>query len=133
MRDAAYAIEALIRVGAEEEASAAFAWLLTVVRKHGRELRIFYTLDGDLPAAGMDKPALGSRGSRPVHVGSDARVQRQLGMYGDLFETAALFVERGRVLDSASLGLLVDSPIAAPTRGASPPPASGGWTASSII
>ncbi len=106
VRDVAYSIKAFLRVGATEEAKAAFSWLTATVRRHGGGLRTMYQLDGDLAPAeeALDLPGYG--GSRPVRRGNRARDQLQLGAYGDVLETAALFVQRGHVLDLVTRRLL---------------------------
>ena len=58
-----------------------------------------YRLDGDLAPEERELDLPGYRDSRPVREGNRARDQLQLGVYGDLLETAALFVESGHVLD----------------------------------
>ena len=50
----------------------------------------------------------GYRNSHPVLRGNQARAQRQLGVYGDILETAALFVAEGHVLDLVTRRLLGD-------------------------
>ncbi len=107
-RDVAYCINAFLRVGAIEEARAAFAWLINTVRRHRGHLQIMYRLDGtSLPEAEtLDLP--GYRGSRPVRRGNIARDQVQLGVFGDVMETAALFVEQGHVLDLVTRRLLAE-------------------------
>ena len=105
IRDAGYTVTAFLRVGAMAEAKAAFTWLMQRLGEHGPH--VLYTLGGKLAA---DAQALeetpGYRGSRPVRVGNAAAAQHQHGIYGDIFETAALFVESGNILDQASVSTL---------------------------
>ena len=103
IRDAGYTIGAFLAIGAQPEAKAAFTWLLHRLGEHGPQ--VCYTLDGDLAtvAEAVDLP--GYRSSAPM-VGNDAADQLQHGVYGDLFETARCFVERGNILDSASAMIL---------------------------
>ena len=106
VRDVSYTIKAFLRVGATEEAKAAYAWLTMTMRRHGERISTLYTLDG-APAPGAtvwDMP--GYRDSTPVLQGNRAGDQLQLGTFGDVFETAALFVEEGHVLDLATRRLL---------------------------
>ena len=106
LRDVTYTIKAFLRVGATAEAQAAFSWLTRTVRRQGGEIAVMYTLDGD---AAPDETTLdlpGYRASRPVLRGNKAAAQLQLGMFGDLFETASLFVAEGHVLDLATRALL---------------------------
>ena len=111
VRDVAYTIKAFLRVGATEEAKAAFSWLTGTIRRHGMPLRTMYRLDGDVSPAEERLDLPGYRGSRDVLLGNKARDQLQLGTFGDMLETAALFVETGHVLDLVTrrlLGELVD-------------------------
>ncbi|WP_419760555.1 glycoside hydrolase family 15 protein [Acidisoma sp.] len=111
VRDVAYTIKAFLRVGATEEAKAAFSWLMGTIRRHGMPLHTMYRLDGDVAPAQETLDLPGYRGSRDVLLGNKARDQLQLGTFGDILETAALFVESGHVLDLLTrrlLGELVD-------------------------
>lgn len=104
IRDAGYSVAAFLRVGAMPEAKAAFSWLMKRLDEHGP--RVLYTLCGEV---GPDERALelpGYRGSRPVLVGNAAALQHQHGIYGDIFETACLFVQDGNVLDQRSAATL---------------------------
>ena len=111
VRDIAYTIKAFLRVGATEEAKAAFSWLIGTIRRHGMPLRTMYRLDGDLAPAEQSLDLPGYGGSRAVLLGNRARDQLQLGTFGDVLDTAASFVDSGHVLDLATrrlLGELVD-------------------------
>ena len=107
IRDAAYTIKALLRVGAVEEAKAAFSWMTATINRHDG-LRIMYSLDGSLAPEQEELDLPGYRGSTPVLNGNQAREQLQLGIYGDILETATLFVEQGHVLDLVTRRLLAD-------------------------
>jgi GH15 family glucan-1,4-alpha-glucosidase len=106
VRDVTYTIKALLRVGATEEAKAAFGWLTRTMRRHGGHIATMYTLDGGAAPADEHLDLPGYRGTTPVLRGNSASRQLQLGMFGDLFETAALFVQQGHVLDLATRTLL---------------------------
>jgi GH15 family glucan-1,4-alpha-glucosidase len=108
VRDVAYTIKAFLRVGATEEAKAAFSWLTATIRRHDGHIRTMFRLDGALAPAETDLDLPGYRGSRPVRAGNRARDQLQLGVFGDLLETAALFVNQGHVLDLNTRRLLAD-------------------------
>ncbi|HEY2024559.1 glycoside hydrolase family 15 protein [Paraburkholderia sp.] len=107
VRDVAFTVKAFLRIGAIEEAKAAFSWLTATIRRHGGDLRTMYQLDGEL-APGQDEldNLPGYRHSQPVRRGNFARGQVQLGMFGDLMETAALFVRSGHILDLSTRRLL---------------------------
>lgn len=106
VRDLTYTLQSLIRFGLREESQAAVSWLLSTVRMHGPALQIFYRLDGGLPETTFRPEAPGWRGIGPVVVGNDARRQRQLGPYGDLFDMMRLYVDYGNVLDAETGRLL---------------------------
>lgn len=107
MRDAAYTVNAFLRIGAMPESKAAFTWLMHRLIEHGP--RVLYTLSGKLALEDRELPEVpGYRDSRPVRVGNVASRQHQHGIYGDIFETAALFVGGGNVLDQRSAKALSD-------------------------
>ncbi|WP_051738270.1 glycoside hydrolase family 15 protein [Pseudonocardia halophobica] len=100
MRDAAFSLYALLRLGFTEEAGAFMSWLQERVRHGvGREsgpLQIMYGIDGreDLPEAEL--PHLeGYRGSRPVRIGNGAATQLQLDVYGELMDSLYLCNKQG--------------------------------------
>ncbi len=106
VRDVAFTIKAFLRVGATEEARAAFAWLIATIRRHDSAIRTMYRLDGSLAPRERTLDLPGYRGSQPVLDGNDARDQLQLGVFGDVMETAWLFVHSGHVLDLVTRRLL---------------------------
>ncbi|MEH3145249.1 MAG: glycoside hydrolase family 15 protein [Methylobacterium frigidaeris] len=104
IRDAGYTVNAFLRVGAMPEAKAAFSWLMRHLGEHGAQ--VLYTLRGEVAPDETTIEVAGYRGSQPVRVGNAAALQHQHGIYGDIFETAALFVEDGNVLDQRSATVL---------------------------
>ena len=104
IRDAGYTVNAFLRVGAMPEAKAAFTWLMRRLAEHGP--KVLYTLRGDIAPEERELDLPGYRGSRPVLVGNAAAGQHQHGIYGDILETAALFVADGNVLDQKSATVL---------------------------
>lgn len=98
LRDAAFTIYALMRIGFTDEAAAFMDWLNA--RCHERNpdgsLQIVYGIDGrhDLPEQTL--PHLeGYRGSGPVRIGNGAHTQTQLDIYGELMDSAYLFNKYG--------------------------------------
>ena len=100
VRDSAFTLDALMRLGLPEQVQESFSCLLRAVRQSAPDLRPFYDLDGCLPDRSEELPHLsGYRDSQPVRYGNAARTQLQLGSWGDLLETAALYVSKSNVLD----------------------------------
>jgi GH15 family glucan-1,4-alpha-glucosidase len=84
-----------------------FAWLLGAVRETAPDLRPFYDIEGGVPERCDELPHLrGYRGSQPVRYGNAANSQLQLGSWGDLLETADLYVSQGNALDDATAEML---------------------------
>lgn len=104
VRDAGYTIKAFLRVGAQAEAKAAFTWLLARLRESDGDL--FYRLDGSNPSDVEEIGVPGYRNSSPVVIGNRVTHQHQHGVYGDIFETAAHFVQGGNILDGKSAAVL---------------------------
>lgn len=108
IRDTVLTVDALSACGLQEEVHAAVSWLLRTIRRHGPDIHVMYTLDGDLLASCREAPVPGYRGSRPVRIGNDAVSQVQLGIYGELFGTVARWVDAGHVLDVRAARELAD-------------------------
>ncbi|MGH7231361.1 MAG: glycoside hydrolase family 15 protein, partial [Nitrospiraceae bacterium] len=94
IRDAAFTLYGLLRIGFTEEADGFMAWL----EARGREvdadgsLQIVYGIDGrhDLTERTLDHLD-GYRGSRPVRIGNGAHDQLQLDIYGELLDGLYLY------------------------------------------
>ncbi len=100
VRDSAFTLDALMRLGLPEQVQQSFSWLLRAVRETAPDLRPFYDLGGGVPTRRETLDHLrGYRDSRPVRYGNAAGSQLQLGSWGDLLETADLYVSEGNVLD----------------------------------
>jgi GH15 family glucan-1,4-alpha-glucosidase len=100
IRDAAFTLYGLLRLGFSEEAGAFMTWLTARVRESaGRgegPLQIMYGIDG---RAELGEEILehleGYRGSAPVRVGNGAATQLQLDIYGELMDSAYLYNKYG--------------------------------------
>lgn len=98
IRDAAFTLYALLRLGFSEEAGAFMRWLEQ--RCHEREpdggLQIMYGLHGEhaLPEQILDHLE-GYRGARPVRIGNDAHKQLQLDIYGELMDSVFIYNKYG--------------------------------------
>lgn len=109
VRDSAYTLDALMRLGLPEQVQESFAWLLRAVRTTAPDIHPFYALDGTVPTrCDLLDHLQGYRDSRPVRYGNAAEDQLQLGSWGDLLETADLYVSDGNVLDDDTGALLAD-------------------------
>jgi GH15 family glucan-1,4-alpha-glucosidase len=105
VRDAAYTVETLVELGAVEDAARAFDWLIGRIDEHGA--RVVFDLEGAVAPTDRDLDLPGYRNSRPVHVGNLATMQRQHGVFGDMFEAAACLVGAGRDLTPKAVEVLV--------------------------
>lgn len=88
IRDAAYAVFALRRIGFTGEADAFLGWVLDAVEQ-SRSPRIMYNLDGGpVPDEIEDTELAGYRRSAPVRWGNGAADQRQHDVYGEILDCA---------------------------------------------
>ena len=108
IRDSAFTLDALSRLGYREQVHASLSWLLDVTAPTHPRLVPLYGLDGDVPRTQEELPLDGYRGSRPVLRGNSAVTQLQLGCYGDLFETVGHYVRQGNALDPATARRLAE-------------------------
>ncbi len=98
IRDAAFTLYALMRIGFIDEATNFMQWL--DARCHEREadgsLQIMYAIDGRHRLTEEVLPHLeGYRGSHPVRVGNAAHGQLQLDIYGELMDSIYLYNKYG--------------------------------------
>jgi GH15 family glucan-1,4-alpha-glucosidase len=100
VRDAAFSIYALLRLGFADEAAAFMDWLTNRVCREQAErsgpLRVLYPIDGRgrLTEELLDHLE-GYRGSAPVRVGNNAATQLQLDIYGELIDSIYLYNKYG--------------------------------------
>ena len=99
VRDSAFTLDALLQLGCPSEAHAFFWWLLHASQLTHPRLQVLYRLDGAEHAPERTLELDGHRGSRPVRVGNAAAGQTQLDIYGDVLQTALIYVQAGGVLD----------------------------------
>jgi GH15 family glucan-1,4-alpha-glucosidase len=100
LRDSSFAVDALMRLGDEEEAGRFLSWLTAATRRDGSRPHPFYRLDGSPDIGEEDLPVSGYRGSRPVRRGNGAVDQLQLGNYGDVLQAATLYADRGHSFET---------------------------------
>lgn len=90
LRDSSLMVLALQQLGHHDEAMAYWDWLADVAQRHGDDLSVAYTLDGDrVPKEHELEELPGYRRSRPVRVGNAAARQRQHDVYGHVMAAAA--------------------------------------------
>jgi GH15 family glucan-1,4-alpha-glucosidase len=95
IRDAAFTLYGLLRIGFTEEAARFRDWLQDRWQEAGMNgsgpLQLMYGIDGraDLTEEGLDHLE-GYRGSRPVRIGNAAHRQLQLDIYGELMDAVYL-------------------------------------------
>jgi GH15 family glucan-1,4-alpha-glucosidase len=106
VRDSAYTIDAFIRLGLTEQVQQSFTCLLESVQTTAPDLRPFYSLEGRPAERAEELDLPGYRGSRPVRYGNAAGDQLQIGTWGDLLETAELYVRHGHALDDGNAAML---------------------------
>ena len=88
VRDAAFSVYALHRIGLSHEAAGFLSWILDVVERDGSP-RVLYDLDGKIPPQEQeDHDLAGYRGSKPVRWGNAAASQRQHDVYGEILDCA---------------------------------------------
>jgi GH15 family glucan-1,4-alpha-glucosidase len=98
IRDAAFTLYALIRIGFTEEAAAFMKWI--EARSHELKpdgsLQIMYGIGGEheLKEETLDHLE-GYRGSKPVRIGNGAFRQHQLDIYGELLDSIYLYNKYG--------------------------------------
>ncbi len=94
LRDASLTIRALLGLGYFGEAESFLTWLLHATRLTQPQLRVLYTVFGQIAPREKELPHLsGFLDSRPVRVGNGARGQFQLDIYGEVIEATAQYAE----------------------------------------
>ncbi len=98
IRDAAFTLYGLLRIGFTEEAAQFMQWLEARCRHSNSDgsLQLMYGIDGrsDLTEETLDHLD-GYRGSRPVRIGNGAYDQLQLDIYGELMDAVYLYNKHG--------------------------------------
>lgn len=105
IRDAAFSLYGLLRLGFTSEAAAFVGWLDARYREADEfgPLQVLYGIDGrhELPESTLDHLE-GYRGSGPVRIGNGAANQLQLDIYGELLDSMYLYNKYGAPLSHDS-------------------------------
>jgi GH15 family glucan-1,4-alpha-glucosidase len=107
IRDAAFSLYALLRLGFTEEAASFMDWLTERFREprpaEAGPLQIMYGIDG---RSELEEEILehleGYRGSRPVRIGNAAADQLQLDIYGELIDSVYIYNQHAHPIAHAS-------------------------------
>src|SRR5207248_2058263 len=103
IRDAAFTLYGLLRIGFTEEAARFRDWLEArwqdADSRGAGPLQLMYGIDGrsELTEVALDHLE-GYRGSRPVRIGNGAHQQLQLDIYGELMDAVYLYNKYGETL-----------------------------------
>jgi alpha,alpha-trehalase len=111
VRDAAFSVYALRRVGLDREARGFLGWVLDVIERDGRP-RVMYTIEGRTPPPEtVDGDLEGYRRSPPVRWGNAAADQIQHDAYGEIVDCAYQWAAGGGSLEEVwkPLANLVDA------------------------
>jgi GH15 family glucan-1,4-alpha-glucosidase len=88
VRDATFALYALMTAGYTAEARAWRDWLVRAVAGQPRQMQIMYGVAGERRLTEVELPWLpGYEGSAPVRIGNSAAEQYQLDVYGELMDS----------------------------------------------
>ena len=103
LRDASFALDALLRLGYREEAESFFWWFMHASRLTQPELHVLYRVDGSTEAEEREVEGVaGYRDSRPVRIGNGAGNQVQLDLYGDVLDSVWLFSSHDGEIDRST-------------------------------
>ena len=107
LRDATFALDALMENSFVDEARGWRAWLLRAVAGDPDDLQIMYGPAGERRLTEFELPWLeGYEGSKPVRVGNGASEQFQLDVYGEVLDVLYQARRRGLEADDAAWALV---------------------------
>ena len=99
VRDAAFSVYALRRIGLVHEARGFLGWVLDAVSREDRP-RVLFDLDGNIPQPERTDPQLeGYRCSPPVRWGNGAVEQWQHDVYGEILDCAYQWAAHGNPIE----------------------------------
>ncbi|MDR5817916.1 MULTISPECIES: glycoside hydrolase family 15 protein [unclassified Caballeronia] len=100
IRDAAFSVYALLRLGYTGEAEGFMKWIAGRSRdcsSHG-QLRVMYSVDGEDALAEANLDSLVGDGKGQLLIGNEARAQIQLDVYGALLDSLYLYNKYGAAI-----------------------------------
>ncbi len=111
IRDAAFSLYGLLRLGFTDEAAAFMSWLTDRTREWkigpSGPLQIMYGIDGRAELEEFELPHWsGYMDSAPVRIGNGAAEQRQLDIYGELIDSVYLYNKYGAPIFHETWGSL---------------------------
>ncbi|HYI17248.1 MAG TPA: glycoside hydrolase family 15 protein [Solirubrobacteraceae bacterium] len=111
IRDAAFSLYGLLRLGFTDEAAAFMSWLTDRTREWkigpSGPLQIMYGIDGRAELEEFELPHWsGYMDSAPVRIGNGAADQRQLDIYGELIDSVYLYNKYGAPIFHETWGSL---------------------------
>ena len=107
IRDAAFSVYALRRIGLPDEAWGFLGWVLDAVDRQGGRPRVLYDLDGErIPPEVEDEELRGYRWSSPVRWGNRASEQDQHDVFGEILDCAYQWMAGGGRIDERLWGRL---------------------------
>jgi len=132
LRDASFALDALLDAGFHDEARAWRDWLLRAVGESNERIRILYRVDARVVPGERCIDALpGWNGARPVRVGNAATKQSQLDVFGEVLD--CLHVVRAAGIDASPREAEVERRIVECLEGSWREPGSGIWEARAAL
>ncbi|MFV1990991.1 MAG: glycoside hydrolase family 15 protein, partial [Acidimicrobiales bacterium] len=119
LRDAAWSLQSLARLGAVNEGLQFMDWLMEIIDRRGTPERLqpLYNVAGHhLPPEADLSELAGYAGSRPVRIGNAAEGQVQLDVFGPIVDLVASLQAAGVTLSHRHLGLVEASVSAVEAR-----------------
>jgi GH15 family glucan-1,4-alpha-glucosidase len=108
LRDSAFLLYALQLLGYHDEAANFIAWLERIHEGQPSRFQTMYGIDGRTDIDETELTELeGYQGSRPVRIGNAAAKQRQLDVYGEVVDSAYLYLRFGKAQAAPMRGTLV--------------------------
>ncbi len=109
IRDATWSLDALIRLGYDDEAAAFFFWLMHASRLTQPRFQVLYRVNGDAHVREREVAWPGYRSSGPVRLGNSAVEQLQLDIYGSAIDSIWRYLMGVRKIDKDTAKEIAES------------------------